>query len=396
MPSEGKTNTKSILTIAYPEVEKQLSDSNIIAKYRKFMMELLSKRQTQLYANAPTKQMYYTAEDVNTWFRVLGIDRDKIKQGIKGTYYYRQANFNPSYAKDDSTIALLCMVRYFILHKKESELNLALLNLCLSGKYYPSIFYKSFRFEPQAHVMEYAVNTLLTNKYDIIRKGNIIGVLKNISSIWAETYSKDKFAKFYDNDITYLLQQLHNRIDSFIHNIALVYYEAYENKDAFMTYDSDDVSEDNYRLADNDAFKISRIVDNAIEEICTKGVDYVNCKRSSNNLVKFDELKAIIENMITDNKNIPLIKEFITILVALYFAQAKYKNVQDIAFISFSIRPTPNTKNQYAIRKKEIMDQLLINNSDQFQRRRSRNATESAYYRAFNAYMALMTKKANS
>lgn len=389
------TNTKAILTIAYPEVDKCLSNPNTIAKYKKFMMDFLTKRQPQLYANSPSKQIYYSTEDINNWFKTLGINREIIKKGIKETYYFKIPNFNPSYAKDESTVALICMVRYFILHKKESELNLALLNLSLSGKYYPSIFYKSFRFEPAQYVMDYVVNTLLTNKYDIIRKGNVIGVLKNISSIWAETYI-DKFKSFTDEDIKYIIQQLHNRIDAFLHNIALVYYDAYKNKDAILTYDSDDVSQDNYHLADNDTFKITRIVDNSVDEICTKGVDYIQCKRSSNNLVKFDELKSILENIVTDPKNMPLIKEFVTLLVSLYFTQAKYKTVTDISFISFSIRPTPNTKNPYQLRKKEIMDILLINNSEQFQRRRSRLATESAYYRAFNAYMSLMIKQANS
>ena len=82
-------------------------------------------------------------------------------------------------------------------------------------------------------------------------------------------------------------------------------------------------------------------------------------------------------------------------MVALYFQDSKTKNINDISFISFSIKPVPNKHNKYVLRKKELIDLILINNAENFARRRSRAATESAYYRAFNAYMALIIQKAN-
>ena len=85
-------------------------------------------------------------------------------------------------------------------------------------------------------------------------------------------------------------------------------------------------------------------------------------------------------------------------MVSLYFTSlsaGKEKDVNDISFISFSIRPTPNTKDKYQLRKKELMEIMLLNSSDAFARRRNRAATESAYFKAFNAYLALVIKKAN-
>ena len=131
------------------------------------------------------------------------------------------------------------------------------------------------------------------------------------------------------------------------------------------------------------------------KEITARNVDIINCRRSANNMVKFDELKAIIDSIVANTTNIPLIKEYITLLVSLYFNDSKSKDITDIAFISYSIKPAPNTHNKYVLRKKELMDLILINNAENFARRRSRAATESAYYRAFNAYIALMVQKAN-
>ena len=98
---------------------------------------------------------------------------------------------------------------------------------------------------------------------------------------------------------------------------------------------------------------------------------------------------------IAKNKNIPLIREYISLLIVTYFQQSKTKDVRDLDFISFSIRTKPNSKDKYILRQKELMDQILINNSEHFARRRSRAATESAYYRAINAYFALSIQQAN-
>ena len=236
---------------------------------------------------------------------------------------------------------------------------------------------------------------LLRNKYDIIRYSNVIGAMKSCTTTWYNTY-KRKFEAFSDEDVCYLLQQLHNRIGSFIINIAELYYEAYKNKDSFITYDSDNVSEDDYHLADNDSFKLNRIVDNTMTELTSKSINFVECRRASNNMVRFEELKSILDCLLGDEKNLPLIKEYVSLMVSTYFAQSKFKTVNDIAFISYSIKAQPNTRDPYLIKKRHLIDQILLNNSENFQRRRNRAATESAYYRAINAYLALIIKKANS
>ena len=386
-------DTTSILDKAYPEVERALSIKNNITKWKQFMSKFIQSRQKELYSNMPSKQIYYSADDVTNYFNSTGIDKKVIISAIKETYYYKMASFNPSYAKDESTIALLCMVRYFKKEKMNNELNLALINMAFSGKFYASVFYKAYRFDPVEYVMDYVVNNMLTAKYELIKSGNVIGAVKSIADTWISAYDS-RFKDFTDEDCAYLIQQLHNRVDSFMHNIAVLYYKAYEDKD-YITYDSDNISEDDYHLADNDSFKLSKSVEAAMNEITSKGVDYTNCNRASNNDVKFNELKQILESILNNKENLLLIKEYITILVALFFRDSKVKDVRDLSFISYSIKTTPNSKDKYILRKKELLDLILTNNSEQFLRRRSRAATEASYYRSINAYFALTIQKAN-
>ena len=123
--------------------------------------------------------------------------------------------------------------------------------------------------------------------------------------------------------------------------------------------------------------------------------NYKICKLASNDLVKFDELKGIIDMLTREKNNIPLIKEFITLLISNYYMDSGKKNIKDVEFISYSISPKPNSKNAYHLRQKDISEKLLMNNATNFSRRRSRGATESAYFRAFNAYFALLVQEAN-
>lgn len=397
METNGKTDTTAILDIAYPHVEQALSNKNNVNTYKKFMADILQsgKRHDILFSSIPAMILYSTT-DVNGWFKSTNIDKSIISSAIKQTYYYKISNFNPRYAKDESTVAILCAIRYFLLHKMEGELNLALVNLAISGKFYPSVFYGKFKYKPAPHIMEYVVNQLMSPRYDLVRTGSVIGALKSITGTWIDTYKSDRFKEFTDYDVQYVIQQLHSRLVLFMKNISDLFYQVHDDKGVFITYDSDNVTEDDYHLADNDTMRISRIVDNAVDEIVTKNIDYVMTKRSSNNLVSHNELNNIIESLVNNRDNIPLIKEFITILVTLYFQNyPNNRSVKDISFISFSIRPTPNTKDPYALRKREITDLMLINNAANFARRRNRAATESAYYKAFNAYFALMIQKAN-
>ena len=387
------TMTKAILTSGYPNVESNMKKNK--NKYIKYVSEFINSRAEDLHASAPYRQIYFSEEDVAKLYQATDINQSIIMDSIQHTYYWDIANFNPRYAKDDCTITLMCIVRYFFLNNMKKELDLALINLSFSGKFYPSIWYRSFpKVAPKDYIMDYVISNKLSNKYDIVKTGSVYLTVQNIAKTWLESY-KDRFKKFTDEDVTYMVQQLHNRIGSFMNNIASVYYEAYDNKE-YITYDSDNVSDDDYHMAASDSFKMNQIVQNTLNYINTHNVDQIACKRACNENVKIDELKSIIQNINNNPENMPLVKEYIELMVVTYFNQSEKKDVRNIEFISFCVKPKPNTKDKYIIRQKEVLNQILLNNSEHFARRRSRVATEMAYYRAINVYYALVIQSANS
>lgn len=386
--------TKAILDLYNKEVSPSIEKN--ISKFKTTMTSFIEKRSNALYSIAPYDRIYFTSEDEDNMFKALNISRNTIRSYMDKTYFAHESNFAQA-AKSEMTMLDMCIIRHFFMKNKKKELELALIHLCFSGKFYPSIHYGSYpKVEPVEHVMLYVVNNCLTNKFDIKTQGSVLGAIKNIATTWVNTYSS-KFRSFDDEDVVYLIQQLHNRIKSFMKNIASEYYKVYEKKDVYMTYDSDSMDADSYRIADSDSLRAERIVEKTMTKISGVGVNYKICKMSSNEFVKVDELRTILESILSDRSNLSDIKELIGLLVTNYFSTVSdsKKDVTDISFISYSIAPKPNVKNKDILRQHEIIEKWLTENSNSYIRRKSRAATKSAYFKALYSYFTLIIHESN-
>ena len=384
--------TKAILTQLVPLVNKTMTSKD--RAFRMQFSKFVDRRTKELFCTGPSYRIPFGAQDADDLFDAVGISRMDVKKAIAQTYYWDIAAFNPRYAKDEVTILLTCILRYYMEKKDEKAVQMTTTYLGFSGKFYPSIHYAIFpKAEPAKyeHVMDYVVNNL-SNKYDIKREGHVIGTIRSIGDSWIKAYPK-KFKDFDDEDVTYLIQQFHNRIKSFIKNIASLYYKAYENKD-YITFDSESQSDENFKLSDSDSLKAERSIESAMTRINSMAVDYRFCKMSSDSLVKTDETKSIIESIIGNNRNQPEIKELVRLLVYTFFASGTSKDVSDIKFITFSVAPKPNSKDKHINRIKEIVESWLMQ-SERYRRRKSRTATKNSYFKSILMYFTLIIHTAN-
>ena len=387
--------TKVIDTKIYPLVKGSLSKS--LTKYKSLMSKFMNSRSQGLYDTFPATRMMYGQQDADELYAMLGVKEAEIQAFIDQTYYGKISNFNPRAAKDPVTILCMCMIKFFFLKKDKQNLDLAMIYLSFSGKFYPSIHYAQYPKAVPADyrfVCDYVVNNDLSNKYDLKTTGSVVGAIRNTTNTWVNTYADRLKGETDDEDYVYMIQQLHVRIKSFIKNTAEAYYRCYNNKD-YLTYESDDMSEDNFRLTQNDSTKIETVVNRSMTYITSHDVDYRLCKMCSDQNVKTDEIRAIIESIVKDPKNLDLIRELLQIMVAVYFQSSTTKDVRDIEFISFTVKAKPNTKNKDILRQNEIVEELLMNNSTAYARRKSRIATKLSYNRAIVTYFALIINQAN-
>ena len=387
-------NTTAIKTKLWPIVKSAMDKPNTKTAYKKLVNDFISNRADALYDTVPCDRLLCSEAEMDKLFDVLKIKKSDATAAISQTYYGEVKNFNPLAAKHEFTITQLLVIRYFLLEKMTKEAELAIIHLSFSGKFYPSVHYRSYpTVVPVRHVMEYVVNNCLSKKYDLTTFGSVLGAVKSVGLTWVETYEK-KLRDLTDEDVVYLVLQLHSRIGSFIKNIATEYYEAYENKDLYIAYASDSYDEDDFHLADNDTLKIGKIVEKTTNHINSVGVDYRICKLCSTTDITPNEVKAVIESIVGNKENIYTIKELISIMVSLYFASGE-KEVSDIKFITYTIAPKPNAKQTEILRMKEIIENWLCESGTAYMRRRSRIATRNAYERAVRMYFALAIHNTN-
>lgn len=391
----NRKSEKAILTMVYPKVEAALKTH--LSKYKKCVADFMTDRSKSMFQTMPLDRIFYGADDITKMFDSLGLEKTMVKNGIINTYYGNKANFNPRAAKDELTVLMMCVIRYFYIHNDTKNTEISSVYLAFSGKFYPSIHYMSFpKALPQDYIMQYVINNMLNEKFLLKSQGNLFSAILYICRTWIDSY-KTRLNKFDDEDVVYMISQLHSRIRSFMINIAKMYYKAYQNKD-YMTFDSDNENTDNaseYHIAESDSFKAERVIQKTMTYISSTGADYRLCKLASNKTVKTEELKTIIESILNDKYNLPTVKEVISILVYTYFVQSKEKNVLTMSFVSYSITPKPNTKDPHILKLKDIIEEWLNSGSVLYRKRKHRVATRNDYNKALLMYFALAVYQAN-
>ena len=387
------STTKAILTKLYPLVSKALETNE--KKYKACIGRFMEARSKYLYDICPCDRIVFGQSDIDDFYNSMGFTQSQVTEILKQTYYWDLPAFK-KIAKDEFTITMLAVIRYYYMKNDDKNRELSTIYLSFSGKLYPSIHYGKFPVvQPSEyrHVMEYVVNNMLSGKFDIKREKTVFGAIRSIGNTWFNSY-KSKFKTFTDEDVVYVIQQLHNRIKSFMGNVAEKYYEAYEKKDMYISYDSDSMDQDDFRLADNDSLLAERCVEKAMGHL-NNTVDYRLCKMAANSNVKVDEVKSIIESILSDPKNINICKELFRIIICTYFTDSSNKDIKDIKFVTSTITPKPNSKDKNYIRQKQIIETWLEEGSPAYRKRKSREATRISYNKALLTYFTLLVYEAN-
>lgn len=394
MPTEKITTV--LRDVIYPKVDNSLSKSGAVAKYKKNIQVFFNSRHEEIHSIAPYYRIFFGQNETDSFFKSVGLSESDIEKDLHETFYWKIKNFNPRAAKDPLTVTMLMVIRYFVLKSDKINAELSTIYLAFTGHFYASVHYNSFpKVQPieYKHVMEYVVNEMLSQKFDLKREGSVFGAVRSLCRTWLDTYW-DTLEDPDDDDARLIIQQLRGRLKSFMSNIASLYYEAYE-KGLYLSYDSDNYSEDNYRITDTDSMKAERCVENTMQVINSNNIDMKLCKAASDQNVSVTEIRSILESIQADKENIPVIKELLRIIVCEYFKTAKEKEVTSFEFVSKSITPKPNTKNPNIIRQKEIIESWLDENSPNYRKRKSRKATASSYYKSILKYYVLLINKCN-
>lgn len=389
MPS----NTTAVLNEVYPLIEANLSKSGGVKKYKDCVQRRI-ERNPAMFNTIPNDRIPFGKDETEDLFKSLGITPAEVTAGLSHAFFWKM-NYSPVAAKDPTTVAALCVIRYFVMKNDSKNAELASIYFAFTGKMYPSAHYASFNFlaDDADNIMNYIVSTQVSNKFAIKKEGNVFNVIRNVAVTWLKSYTS-RIKKFTDDDIGYVIKQMRNRVSSFLKNFAGLYYEAYADKD-YINYSSDNYSDDNFRVADTDTLRADRYTEATMTYITTHTVDYKICTTCADQNVKKDEIKEIMESILKNSTNLPLLRELIENIIADFMRNSKDKDVRDMSFITYSITTKPNAKDANIVRIKEIIYTFLEDNSANYRRRKNRIATQNSYYKAVLEYVVLIINKAN-
>lgn len=384
-------DTSVILEELYPLVASKLDTNS--KKFKANIGKFINDRHKELNDVAPYDRIFFNKKDVENIFISLNLKEEEVIAILKKAFFW-DINYTPKCAKEPYVEVLMCCIRYYILHNDMPSAEITSIFTCFTGKFYASLhssFWNTYTPRENQAAMEYVINNMLSDKFDLKTEGTIFGAIKKLCITWLNKY-KDKFKKTDIDDDMFgkLIQQLRDREKSFLKNIANLYYEAVETK-CYMNYETDSLDPDDFRITDSDSLKAARLTEATVGIMTSQKIDAATIDNCHDSRVSSKNLTSIMESILGDNKNIPNLKWVINVLICDFMSNYTGREVGGADFISYTIKAKPNTKNEYLIKVKNIV-LAWLNESNVLGKRKS-NVTINSYYRSILMYFALMVSK---
>ena len=388
------------------------NDSDIlIKKLYKFISDSLDKNDKKFQANiakfinthhdkifdiAPYDIIYFNQTDVDNMYNSLDITEEQVINIIKECFFW-EIPYNPQCAKEPYVLVLIMAIRYYLKNNKTKHAEITSIYLAFSGKFYASIYGGiAFKYAPPSKnkaAMDYVINNVLSDKFDLKKEGTVFGAVKSLCITWLDTYRSILVSNdSSDDDFGKVIQQLRDRERSFLMNIAKPFYDACANKN-YLNYETDNLDEKEFRITDNDAALASRITENTINYMTSNYVSLEICNKCKDVNVKATEVKDIMESILGDNNNLSKIRRVLNIIICDFMRNYPGVKVKSIEFVSYTMKSKPNTKDPLLHELKETILTWLDENSPAYRKRKSRKATQISYYKSILLYFTLIINK---
>ena len=388
-----KDDSKIVVPKLYNFIKPFITKND--SKFRANIAKFVNDRHELLFALAPYDRIYFNQTDIDLMFKSLGFTENDVRSIIQDCYFY-DIPINPQCVKEPYILVLMCIIRFYLKTNKPKYAEMTSVYLAFSGKFYASLhgeFWKAVPPSKYKSVMDYVVNNVLSQKFDLKKEGTVYGAVKGICTTWLNTYSKNiKSDTITDDDIKGVVQQLRDREKAFLRKIANAYYEAFENRN-YLNYETDNLDDDNFRLTDNDSAKAARLTDNVLDYMVSNYVSIEVANKCKNQDIKATEVKDIMEAVLGDKQNIPNVRRVINIYICDFLRNYPRGDIGSIEFVAYSAKMKPNSKDQYINDCKNMILQWLDEKSPNYRRRKSRIATQNSYYKAIALYIILTINK---
>ena len=326
-----KPETKIMLDFIYPKVSSVLSTSKGDRDFKNCVAKYIDRNYSKLHTVGPQYLIPFTDQVKQEFFDIFGINKkeicDKIKtvtKSISNSSNFIYLNNNPIF------FVFYNCIRYYQLKKDEKGVNTSLIIYALSV--YPSVFSNSFKYPPNAQVMQYTIDHL-SEKFLIRKSGDLFGML--FTSIQhSYDFLKDSMKVATDGEMIRFIQRIRNDQKSLIKNICDEYMINHKKglrtsttKDSNLMNNEDIANMDIEK--DNDSSVVETVTNKVVVPIITSGVNLQIVSQAKDIAgISLSDCRYYMGKILTD-KYIDDIRKFIQAILFRYMYDER-KTEQDI------------------------------------------------------------------
>lgn len=367
------------------------------AQFVKFVQRFRDTNINKLETPYPVDYPIWRPDCERIVYETLGIDSEdlyKITSNIELPNDYKDKYLQKGNSRTVMLIqfALFMLYRYYLLHKKQKEMDVC--KYFIAYFFYFSLFSKYFKYKPNAEVMNYTINSM-SFKNQIKQTGSVSRWIYGMADASCKKYEV-LIQRGADRDYYKTIRRTHTKFNDAMKNLFDNYNKDYKNRKTIFVsntfgeegeiLDQSSLGSDIIQLADK---YTTRFFENPNSE---EVIAYVCDKSQKGGYIPERDLRNTIFNIADDQANQDDVRKFYQSIFYLFFnnnSNVKYE-LSDVTTMKFmhemqKMYKAGNSINQNRIIISNIIDKWLKVGSSTY-RATNREATKSIFKRSIFDY----------
>ena len=370
------------------------------SKFIRFVQTFRDKNLTKLETPYPVDYPIWRPDCEKIVYDTLGIDPEdlyKITSNIELPNDFKDKYLQKGNSRTVMLIqfALFMLYRYYLLHKREKEMEVC--KYFISYFFYFSLFSKYFKYKPNPDIMAYTINSM-SMKNQIKQTGSVSRWIYGMANASCEKY-EPIIRRGADRDYYKTIRRTHTKYNDAMKNLFDFFNKDFKNRNAIFSsqamsaegdmLDQASLGADIIQLADK---YTSRFFENPNSE---EVIAYVCDKSQKGGYIPEKDLRNTIFNIADDPTNQDDVRTFYQSVFYLFFnnsSNAKYE-IRDVNTMKFMLEMQKMYKAGNSINKNrvligKIIDKWLKTGSATY-RSTNREATKSVFKRSIFDYFII-------
>lgn len=398
LDQDGFTPVYNINNTFWDTIEKNVPKNT--NKFIRFVQAFRDANINKLETPYPVDYPIWRPDCERIIYNTLGIDPDdlyKITSNIELPNDYKDKYLVKGNSRTVMLIqfALFMLYRYYLIHKKEKEMEIC--KYFMAYFFYFSLFTKYFKYKPNKDIMAYTINSM-SFKNQIKQTGSVNKWIHGMITASCDKY-EPIIIRGADTDYYKCIRRTLTKFNDAMNNLFSMFMKDWENRNAIFTskamdddgemMDQSSLSSDIIQLADK---YTTRFFENPNSE---EVIAYVCDKKQKGGYIPERDLRNTIFNIADDSSNQDDVRTFYQSVFFLFFHNSsnnKYE-VKDVNSMKFMLEMQKMYKAGNSINKNRIIIGNIIDKwlkiGSQTYRSTNREATKSIFKRSIFDYFII-------